>query len=82
MIITVHRHHNAQPVKFEQIGISATIQIDTEVDTEYADMTDKEISADLEERLDTLLDKPAQRVVALQTNEIEDSHLWDYYEID
>jgi hypothetical protein len=73
------RSHKANPGNYESIDTGTRIEIDTEIDTDYAGMSDDEIAEDLEARLDILLDKPVDRVLRLGGT-INESHLWDYYE--
>lgn len=81
MKIVVWRAHKARPVDYESVDLGARIEIDTETDPEFKDMSYDEISADLEAGLDELLDKPVNRALKLGGT-MEESHLWDFYEKD
>lgn len=82
MKISMWRDHKVQPEQYESLNFGARVEIDTEIDTKYADMEPEEISAELQEQLDLMLDKPVDRAVRLPGSTMEQSHIWDYYEKD
>lgn len=74
------RRHVARPDEYEGVTLEAWVEIDTEVDTEFADMDEKEIGEEFSERLDLLLDKDVDRTLRLDGQHVDDMHLWSFYE--
>jgi hypothetical protein len=78
--VSRYRTHKVNVQKWESIDFGARVEIDTETDPEFAGMEDQEIRDELDSMLDALLDKEADRVLALG-GEAGESHIVDFYEI-
>ena len=75
--ITRGRSHKINPGNYESIEISS------HVTAELDDNDDPvEVGVELETLLDSVLDKPVERILLLAKDhpKIEESHTWDFYE--
>ena len=80
MIVGRYRTHKVNVEKYESMEYGGSVKIDTEVDTEFKDMSIEEIAEELGVTLDELLDKETQRIVELGGN-VDQSHIIDFYEV-
>lgn len=74
------RRHNIQPQQYEAYDFGASVEADSEVDEEYADVSYKEAGRMLSDALDDVLDKEINSALSL-LNQVgnTESHLWDAY---
>lgn len=79
MKISYYRSHKVQPEPFESHDFGARVEIDTEVDKDFAGLNDTEIGQELDKMLDGLLETAVDRAVALGGG-VDSSHIIDYYE--
>ena len=79
MKIKYSRFHKTNPQQYESHDFGATIEIDTEVDSDFDGMGMDEIRNALDEELDILLDTAVTRALKLGGS-MEESHIIDYYE--
>lgn len=74
------RRHVVRPDDYEGTTLEAWIEIDTEVDTEFEGLSEKEIGDEFSERLDNLLETDVDRTLRLDGRYVNDMHLWTFYE--
>lgn len=75
------RRHVARPDDYEGVTLEAWVEIDTEVDTEFAGLNEKEIGDEFSEMLDNLLETDVTRTLRLDGQHVENMHLWSFYEM-
>ena len=78
MKYSLWRGHKARPAEYEALDMGARVEVDTEVDEEYAGMSTREIGKAMSRELDVLLDQEVNQALDLG-GEMERSHVWDYY---
>ena len=84
MKFSMHRSHTIRNGPYENTMTGAKVEIDTEVDDEFADVPTDEIQEHLSAELDALLKPEVLRALraASDPDAVVDSHGWDYYGID
>lgn len=75
------RKHVARPEDYEGVTLEAWIEVDTDVDTDFAGLSEKEVGDELSERLDNLLATDVDRTLRLDGPYVPDMHLWAFYEL-
>lgn len=79
MKVRLTRSHTSRPQDYENILLSATVEVDLEEDEDFKDLNDKEVGSLLGEVLDGLLEKEVDRVLRLPGEHVQDTHLWEFY---
>lgn len=79
MKYTLWRTHKVRPAEYESFDFGGRVEIDTEVDEGFEDMTHKQIGKRLSQYLDESLDAEINSALSLDRPEMRDSHIWDYY---
>lgn len=79
MKASLWRAHTVRPEEYESVQFGARVEIDTEVDTEFEDMTYVQIGKALSEALDEALDMEINSALSLDGSKMDQSHLFDYY---
>ena len=84
MKITMRRRHVVRPSDYESLELTATVEVDleSEMDADFREMTDTEIGEALGLAMDDLLDKEVDRTLRLDGEHINDTHLWSFYNIE
>jgi hypothetical protein len=81
MKVIMQRRHLVRPENYESVELLARIEIDSENDHDKAyfegDLGDT--GKALDEDMDFLLDSQVDRVLRLDGQHIQDTHLWVFY---
>lgn len=84
MKISMHRSHTIRNGPYENTMLGAKTEIDTEVDTDFDNMSVEEVREEMSGMLDDLLKPEVERALeaASDPDAVVDSHGWGYYSLD